>query len=290
MDEKLKITLRNDYAFKRCFTDEKNKMAMIDFLSCVLDIPINEIEDIQFLDKELTRDNPLNKTGILDLKVLLNLKLKSKKEIGIEIQNVWLDGFDRRLLFYWGKMYTSNLQKNKSYTNLTDCVIISLVGSAFKLNSQLHSTYQLLEKSTHQKLNTAIEIHFLNLAKAKKMEVAENKKDKKILSWLKFIETDDESARRLLSGESQVLKILNETVEYIGQDPVERALYESRMMLKHDIISSNESYYKKGIASAQKEIDEAKAETQEARAETEKVKEENARLKAELEKLKKQGR
>ncbi len=180
-------------------------------------------------------------------------------------------------------MYTIKLQKNEDYTNLTDCVIISLVGSAFKLNNQLHSTYQLLEKSTHQKLNTAIEIHFLNLAKAKNMEVAKNKKDKKILSWLKFIETDDESARRLLSGESQVLKILNETVEYIGQDPVERALYESRMMLRHDIISSLNSGYRKGRKHerelAQKEIDEAKTETAQA-------KEENARLKAELEALK----
>ncbi len=283
MEEKIKITLRNDYAFKRCFTDEKNKMAMIDFLSCVLDIPINDIEDIQFLDKELTRDKPLNKSGILDLKILLNLKLKNKKDIGIEIQNVWLDGFDRRLLFYWGKMYTSNLQKNKDYTSLTDCVIISLVGSAFKLNDKLHSTYQLLEKSTHQKLNTAIEIHFLNLAKAKKMKVAENKNDKKILSWLKFIETDDESARRLLSEDSQVLKILNETVEYIGQDPVERALYESRMMLRHDIISSINTGYKKGV---KHERELANKKIAKAKAETEKVKEENARLRAELESLK----
>ncbi|MGP1602680.1 PD-(D/E)XK nuclease family transposase, partial [Treponema sp.] len=44
-DDVFKITLRNDYAFKRVFGTEENKAVLQDFLDCVLDIPIKDIED-----------------------------------------------------------------------------------------------------------------------------------------------------------------------------------------------------------------------------------------------------
>ncbi len=274
--EKRKITLRNDYAFKRVFGDRKNKVALMDFLGCVLDIPLNDIIDVHFLDKELNKNSPIEKTGILDIKLRLILKLKNSISIGIEIQQVWQDDFDKRILFYWSKMYTSNIFKGTDYSKLKKCVIISLIGQGFKLNDDMHSIYKLLEETTHLPLNDALEIHFLDLAKANKIKSNNVKKsEKKLLNWLKFIGTDKEEERMDLSKNSQVFKILQETTEYMGNDPEEMSLYESRMMLKSDIITSINSGYRRG-RKEQRKLD---------KKEIEQVKAENARLKAELEKL-----
>ena len=101
-DDVFKITLRNDYAFKRVFGTEENKAVLQDFLDCVLDIPAQDIEDLELLDKEFHNDSVNDKTGILDVK----LRLKDGTVIDIEIQNRWNDEFAQRTVFYWAKMYT----------------------------------------------------------------------------------------------------------------------------------------------------------------------------------------
>ena len=44
MAEDYKITLRNDYLFKRLLGSEENKDILQDFLEVILDIPHEEIE------------------------------------------------------------------------------------------------------------------------------------------------------------------------------------------------------------------------------------------------------
>jgi len=52
-----------------------------DFLECVLDMPAGMITDLELLDKELSKDEITDKTGILDVK----LRLKDGTTIDIEI-------------------------------------------------------------------------------------------------------------------------------------------------------------------------------------------------------------
>ena len=75
------VTLKNDYLFKRLLGAEENKDILQDFLECVLDIPHNEIEGIELLDKKLKKDHFTDKIGILDVKV----RLRNKANIDIEI-------------------------------------------------------------------------------------------------------------------------------------------------------------------------------------------------------------
>ncbi len=55
-NDEFKVTLRNDYAFKRAFGDEKNKVAVIDFLSCVLWIfPLRKLLIFSFWTRNYPR-------------------------------------------------------------------------------------------------------------------------------------------------------------------------------------------------------------------------------------------
>lgn len=81
MNDTLTLTLKNDYLFKLLLGSEENKICLQDFLECVLDMPTGIITDLELLDKELTKDELTDKTGILDVKV----RLKDGTTIDIEI-------------------------------------------------------------------------------------------------------------------------------------------------------------------------------------------------------------
>jgi len=238
------LTLKNDYLFKLLLGSEENKACLQDFLECVLDMEACAIADLELVDKELTKDAVTDKTGIVDVK----LRLKDGTVIDIEIQNSWSGEFIPRTLFYWAKMYTECFQEGEPYTNLRKCITINLVSAGFKLNRQVHSVYCILEQERYQRLTDLLEIHFLNLALAQKMEIQKQaiEKRQKLINWLRFIATDDQKERAMLAVTSPVLQMLNEKIDVLSLSPEERRQYESRMKLKSDIATISEVQFKAG--------------------------------------------
>nr|WP_298678969.1 Rpn family recombination-promoting nuclease/putative transposase [uncultured Treponema sp.] len=245
MEDTYRLTLKNDYLFKLLLGSEENKACLQDFLECVLDIPTGMITDLELLDKELTKDEITDKTGILDIK----LRLKDGTTIDIEIQNSWSAEFIPRTLFYWSKMYIEGFKEGESYTSLTCCIAINLISQGFKLNREIHSAYSILEQKNYQPLTDLLEIHFLNLTAVKGPEIRQSittKKQEKLINWLRFIETDDKEERAMLAMTSPVLQMLNEKIDVLSLNPEERKLYESRMKLKSDIATISEVQFKAG--------------------------------------------
>ncbi|WP_301338774.1 Rpn family recombination-promoting nuclease/putative transposase [Treponema vincentii] len=152
--------------------------------------------------------------------------------------------------FYWAKMYIEGFKEGEPYTSLTRCIAINLISQGFKLNSEVHSAYRILEQQTYQQLTDLLEIHFLNLSAVKGTEIRQSittKKQEKLLNWLRFIETDDKEERAMLATTSPVLQMLNEKIDILSLKPEERKLYESRMKLKSDIATISEVQFKAGI-------------------------------------------
>ena len=112
----------------------------------------------------------------------------------------------------------------------------------FNLNELVHSKYVLKEEGTNKKLTDIMELHFLNLERARKMVNA----DDRMIRWLQFIDTNDREVREMLAKTSPVLKILNEKVNVLSLTPDEKRLYESRMKLKSDIATYSEAEFNRG--------------------------------------------
>ena len=203
------------------------------------------IIDIELLDKELAKDAVTDKTGILDVKV----RLKDETMIDIEIQNSWSTEFIPRTLFYWATLYTEGFREGAPYTSLTKCITINLVSQGFQLNTQVHSVYSILERESYQPLTALLEIHFLNLSAAQKMTIQQEpiEKKQKLIHWLQFINTDDQKERAMLATTSPILQMLNEKIDVLSLNPLERKLYESRMKLKSDIATISEVQFKSGL-------------------------------------------
>ncbi|MGP1439808.1 MAG: Rpn family recombination-promoting nuclease/putative transposase, partial [Treponema sp.] len=239
------LTLKNDYLFKRLLGVEENKSILQDFIEAVLNISHKDIEEIELLDKELKKDKSIDKTGILDVKV----RLENKTIINIEIQNIWDDSFINRTLFYWAKIYIEEFRQGEDYTRLHKCITINIVGKGFELSDKIHSKYILKEEDSNKKLTDMIEMHFLNLEKAKEIKNI----DDYLVRWLLFIDTDSKEERNMLAKNSPILKILNEKINVLNLNPTERKLYESRMKLKSDILSISNSQFRKGIEQGREE-------------------------------------
>ena len=245
MEKLFKITLRNDYAFKRVFGVEENKDVLQDLLECILDIQPEDIAGLELLDKEFHKELLSEKLGILDIK----LRLNDGTFVDIEIQNNWHFDFPERTLYYWSKMYNENIKQGQDYTKLPKCITINLIGKGFNKNKRLHNKYLVLEQDTKEPLVSKLEIHILNLEKARVLEKGQCKdnKTKRLLNWLKFIETDNPEVRKMLEQESPMMKKASTTIEVMEMSPRDKWLYESRMKYEHDRASCISEGYQRGI-------------------------------------------
>ena len=245
MEKLFKITLRNDYAFKKVFGVEENKDVLQDLLECILDIPPEDSAGLELLDKEFHKEFLSEKLGILDIK----LRLNNGTFVDIEIQNVWYFDFPERTLYYWSKMYNEGIKQGQDYTKLPKCITINLIGKGFNKNKRLHNKYLVLEKDTKEPLVSKLEIHILNLEKARLLKEGQYKdyKAKRLLNWLKFIETDEREVREVLEQESPMMRKANTTIELMEMSPRDKWLYESRMKYEHDKASCISEGYRQGI-------------------------------------------
>ena len=245
MEKLFKITLRNDYAFKRVFGVEENKDVLQNLLECILDIPPETIAGLELLDKEFHKEILTEKLGILDIK----LRLKDGTFIDIEIQNVWHRDFAERTLYYWSKMYNEGIKQGQDYTKLPKCITINLIGKGFNKNKRLHNKYLVLEQDTKEPLVSKLEIHILNLAKARVLEGSQFRDNKmnRLLNWLKFIETDDGEVRKMLAQESPMMAKANTAISAMEMSPKEKWLYDSRMKYEHDRASCINEGYQNGL-------------------------------------------
>ena len=244
-DTNFKITLRNDYAFKRIFGTEENTDILQDLLDCILDILPENIAGLELLDKEFHKEILTEKLGILDIK----LRLKDETIINIEIQNRWRGDFPERSVYYWSKMYNESIKQGQDYTNLPKCITINLIGKGFNKNKRLHNKYFVMEKDTKEPLFSKLEIHIINLETAKLLDESNytDIKAKRLLSWLKFIETDDREVRKMLAQNSKTMKKANAAIEVMEMSPRDKWLYESRMKYQHDMASEKHEGYTEGV-------------------------------------------
>ena len=245
MEDELQITLTNDYAFKRLLGSEENKLLLQDFLECILDLAPQQVIGLEFMDKELTKEEFSDKTGILDVK----LKLTDGTVIDIEIQASWNASFVKRTLFYWAKMYTADFKAGESYDKLHRCIAINIIADGFKLNDAIHSEYLLQEKTAHTILTDVLEIHFLDLQAAKRAKEDGKTEGKRgqLINWLRFIGATNRKERAMIATKSPVLQMLNEKIDVLTLSPTERKLYESRMKLKSDITTISETQFNAGV-------------------------------------------
>ena len=221
---KLKFSATNDYAFKKLFGTIKNIPVLRRFLSLILGISESDVNGIHLKNPMIGGDYDLGKPGIIDIKAALNDMV-----INIEMQNLWHDYYEERVIFGLAKSYAEDIEKGEDYGKLKPCISISILNSKFPYSKKIHSIYRMLEAKDHTPFKNLLELHFLDLTK-----VRGGKEASELEKWLLFIKTEDEKLREELSEGDEIMKKANITMKEFYSNEKERMRYDALFMFECD--------------------------------------------------------
>ncbi|MBO4816234.1 MAG: Rpn family recombination-promoting nuclease/putative transposase [Clostridia bacterium] len=182
---------KNDYVFKRIFGHTGNEEITKGLLQSIIPDKIDKIEldSNPITEKDLLDD----KVGILDIKAKLN---DGNVNCDIEMQVVDQKDIEKRILFYWSKMYIQTLKVGEDYENLKRCIVILITDYDLDKLKEIpeYVTKWKIREEKYSKLvlTNDLELYIISLEKAKNS--TKNKKEE-LYNWLKFINNPKEVTR-----------------------------------------------------------------------------------------------
>lgn len=246
MQEDKKIKLLNpksDYVFKRIFGHIGNEEITCDLLNSILENKITEIE----LDKNpiLEKDLLDDKLGILDIKA----KADNNVNINIEMQVVDQKNIEKRILYYWSKIYTQGIKETENYEKLEKSIVILFTDYNLEKLKEIEeyiTRWNIREKEhKHVVLTNVFEIYIIELKKYK-----ENGTNKKALDiWVEFLKNPEVVT---MNENNKAVKKAKEVLEEISQDERERYLAELRQKYIMDQKAMIDAGYDKGLEQGEK--------------------------------------
>ena len=227
-----------DIVFQSLF-NKKNEEITKSFIEALLDEKVNSIEIND--TKELTRDKPMNKLGILDLELDIN----NKEKVDVEVQLLKNDEFIHRLLYYWSRLYSKQMQRGEEYTKAKRVVIIAIVDFEIDITKELRrmeTIWNIREKEKTEKVLTdLLEIRIINLRRVREAyrEDKENKKNQ----WVMFLEDPNSKEVKEIMEKNEDVKKAIITVKEMSEDEKMEKLAE----LREKAIRDEKALYNTGI-------------------------------------------
>ena len=227
------ISPKWDYCMKELF---RNPVIRKYFISVVLDIPVESIRSTRLLNTYLWRRYRYQKQGILDVLVELNDDTK----INIELQVKAVRNWDRRQLFYLGKMLTEEIPFGRSYDVMKRCVAISILDFNLTEDRQYHKTY-LLRDEEGRLFSNLVELHVIELNKVLMGQTIDE--------WIQFFNVRTESDLDMLRMQTKnegILEAIKE-VEHMSLSRWAKAQYDAHMKRVMDRKAEEAYVYDQGV-------------------------------------------
>ena len=238
---------KNDYVFKRIFGHTGNEDITKSFLSSIIPDKIEKIElDCNpIMDKDLLDD----KLGILDIKARLN----DNVVCNVEMQICDKKNIEKRLLFYWSKMYSQGIKQGQDYDELKRTIVILISDYNLEKLKKIpeYVTKWNIREEKYGKiiLTDVLEIYIIELNKLKNGVVKDNQK---LNSWLYFIKSSKVVVNKNMREEDiEEIKKAQKILEDISADEHEKWLAEMRLKYIRDKHAIEDFGYDKGYKSGQ---------------------------------------
>ncbi|MES5844337.1 MULTISPECIES: Rpn family recombination-promoting nuclease/putative transposase [unclassified Bacillus cereus group] len=227
------VNLRIDFAFKQLFGTNDSEDILIAFLNAMLQESLESpIASLQLEDPHLHREHANDKLSILDISATLDTGTK----VNVEIQLNNNHDMMKRSLYYWGKLYTSQLQKGMPYSALRKTITINLLNFIMFLDHKEFHTKGTLWNTQQQKLlSDDIEIHIVEIPKLTEQwhEEKVNLWKDPFARWLLLLSAnEDEHLTKLLEdiamNQDPILQKAINKWERMSQDSSFRQAYDAR--------------------------------------------------------------
>ena len=221
-----------DLAFKKIFGVEENK----DLLMALINSIVSEEDQVS----SITILNPYNPQNFRNDKLsILDIKAEGEtgKKFNIEIQISDEADYDKRALYYWGKLYTEQLQSGKDYGTLNKAIGIHILNfTSIPEVKKYHNVFNIREKESNIEYFKDLELHTIELNKF--MDEAGNEVSSvmarvknKVDLWSAFLTKYDLMNPANLTGsfDDPDLKKALGVLEVMNLNKEEREEYESHL-------------------------------------------------------------
>ena len=221
-DKKLLIP-KTDVVFQALFGTKGNEEILSGLISKIIK---EKVENISLdVNQNLIRKVPSEKMGVLDLRA----QIGEKAEVDIEVQLKNKYNISERALFYWAKMYSSQLKKGEKYRNLKKTIQILILDFELKeleCFKNAHAEHKIVDTRDKKVIIFKnLEIHIIELPKILKYP---EETEKELKRWMEFLINPESEVVKMGAKEDKKLEEAIEKLEYISGDEELRRLAELR--------------------------------------------------------------
>ena len=169
------------------------------------------------------------------------------------MQVVNQNDIEKRILFYWSKLYISGIKSGEDYNKLKKTISILLLNHELPNLKEIlkgHTEWKIREKDfKNTVLTEMLEVHIIELPKVKRLIKTKNifKEDEDFKIWTKFLLMPNELEEKEME-ENEAVKNAKEELEKIQNDEYEQRIAELRMKHIRDTKSVEAYGYDKGFA------------------------------------------
>lgn len=231
-----------DICFKELMQNPKVRKGMV---AAILGKDPDEIESTVLMPTILQQEYADDKLGILDARV----KLVDGEQIDVEMQNAFFAFWPNRVLFYLGKMYTSQLKEGEGYENLKQCVHVSILNFIhFPDDNICFRAISFCEEGTGKIYTDKMKIYVLELPKLP----PEQKNEKDIIRWMRFLRAKSRKEFEKMAERDEYIQEAYEALKRMSADEKKRLEYEAREKALRDYNTQMYSAEKRGIEAGMK--------------------------------------
>jgi predicted transposase/invertase (TIGR01784 family) len=237
---------KNDVVFKLLFS--RNPSLLCSFLSAVLR---REVMTVDVRPAELPKMAMSERGVVLDVRAVLG----GGEQVDIEMQSRRHPHLGARALYYWAKMYGSQLAPGDLYAELAPC--ISIFVCDFRAPAQrFHSRYQVLETGSGHRLSEHLAIHVVSL---KHLEEAGLERGDALLRWGRFFAAERDEERQRMATEDPMIAEAQRVLSDLSADPEARELARLREDARRNVIAYATEAREEGRTEGREEARDAMA-------------------------------
>ena len=226
-----------DFCFKELMQNPKVRKG---FISALLNLPPEEVEDTVLLPTLLSRDSADDKLGIMDVRVLL----RDGTQMNMEMQVKYFEYWDERALFYLSKMFDSQIRKGESYEKLQKCIHVSILDFIhFPNDNKCYRRIHFRDDQTSQLYSDKMELQILELKKLP----PEVKTGEDVLAWMRFFSSKSKEEFQNMAKTNEYLDEAYNTLLNLSADEKKRLEYEAREKALKDYNTQISSAEKRGL-------------------------------------------
>ncbi len=170
-----------------------------------------------------------DKESILDIKI----EDENHKLYNVEMQSTGTTHFRNRALYYWSKLYASQIKESVDYETLLPTIGINILDfTLFPELPEYHNFFVITEgKNREYTLTDHLIIHFLEIPKIENRETSS-----KIASWLLYLKSEgwDKDMLKILLESDEDLKSAHEVYKAFNNDEMLREHALAREKTRRD--------------------------------------------------------